>query len=213
MGATLYQLDGKGTRRVISYASAKFSPTEAKYHSNEQECLAVVWALRKYRPLLEDGRFTFRTDNAALTWLDRVQDERGKLSRWAMLLNRFNFDIEHVPGKKNQLHDALFRLTGNEVFREDPEEADTILPPTRAEPEEENFVAVLGAADLRQRIVDSQGAEPELYNDHLSARAFPLRKAQELYEPRRPPPTLRTAKHAGRGPALPPRGRLRQPPG
>jgi hypothetical protein len=86
---------------VISYASAKFSPAEAKYRSNEQECLAVVWALRKYRPLLEDGRFTLRTDNTALTWLDRVQDERGKLSRWAMLLKRFSFDVEHIPGKEN----------------------------------------------------------------------------------------------------------------
>jgi hypothetical protein len=67
MGTIFYQLDNEGFRRVISYASAKFSPAEAKYHSNEQECLAVVWALRKYQPLLEDGRNTLRTDNAALT--------------------------------------------------------------------------------------------------------------------------------------------------
>jgi hypothetical protein len=149
MGAVLYQLDDESARRVVSYASAKFSPAEAKYHSNKQEGLAVVSALRKYRPLLEDGRFTLRTDNAALTWLDRVQDERGKLSRWAMLLKRFSFNVEHIPGKENQLPDALSRLPGNEVFREDPGEADAFLPPTRAEPEEANFVAVLGAAELR----------------------------------------------------------------
>jgi hypothetical protein len=32
MGAVLYQLDDEGTRKVISYASAKFSLAEAKYH-------------------------------------------------------------------------------------------------------------------------------------------------------------------------------------
>jgi hypothetical protein len=42
MEAVLYQLDDEGTRRVISYASAKFPPAEAKYDSNEQECLAVI---------------------------------------------------------------------------------------------------------------------------------------------------------------------------
>jgi hypothetical protein len=135
-------------------------------------------------------------DNATLTWLDRVQDERGKLSRWAILLKRFSFDIENVPGKKNQLPDTLSRLPGNEVFREDPEEADAFLPPTWAKPEEENFVANLGAADMQQQIVDSQSAEPELHEDHLRTRAFPLRKTQELkqadgafalYEPGRPP--------------------------
>jgi hypothetical protein len=113
-----------------------------------------------------------------------------------MLLKHFSFDVEYIPGKKNQLPDALSRLPGNEVFREDPEEADAFLPPTQAEPEEENFVAVLGAADLQQRIVDSQGVEPELHDDHLRARALSLRKAQELrqadgafalYEPGSPP--------------------------
>jgi hypothetical protein len=90
----------------------------------------------------------------------------------------------------------LSRLPGNEVFREDPGEADAFLPPTRSEPEEGNFVAVLDAAEVRQRIVDGQGMEPELHDDHLRAKAFPLRRTQELrqadgafalYEPGRHP--------------------------
>jgi hypothetical protein len=64
MAAALYQEDG-ADRRVISYSSASFNPTERRYHSNEQECLAVVWAIRRYRPYLEDKQFTLRTDNKA----------------------------------------------------------------------------------------------------------------------------------------------------
>jgi hypothetical protein len=60
MGAVLYKQGDEGDRRIVSYASAKFTPAESKYHSNEQECLAMVWALKKYRPLLENNRFTLR---------------------------------------------------------------------------------------------------------------------------------------------------------
>jgi hypothetical protein len=52
-----------------------------------------------------------------------------------MLLKHFSFDVEYVPGKKNQLPDDLFKLSNSEVFREDPEEADAFLPPTRLSPE------------------------------------------------------------------------------
>jgi hypothetical protein len=112
-----------------------------------------------------------------------------------MFLKCFSFDVEHIPGKKNQLPDALSRLPGNEVFRV-LLEADVFLPSTWAEPEEENFLAVLSAADMRQWIINSQGAEPKLHDDHLRARAFPLQEAQELkqadgtfavYEPEKPP--------------------------
>ena len=48
MGAVLYQLDDARNRRIISHASAKFTNTEKRYHSNEQECLAVIWELRKF---------------------------------------------------------------------------------------------------------------------------------------------------------------------
>ncbi|XP_063218582.1 uncharacterized protein LOC134528843 [Bacillus rossius redtenbacheri] len=53
MCAVLYQVDGDGVRRVNKYASAKFGPTERRYHVNEQECLAVVWALQRYQHHLE----------------------------------------------------------------------------------------------------------------------------------------------------------------
>ncbi|XP_063241131.1 uncharacterized protein LOC134541547 [Bacillus rossius redtenbacheri] len=53
MAAVLYQLDDDGVRSVIEYASAKFGQAERRYHVNEQECLAVVWALQRYRHHIE----------------------------------------------------------------------------------------------------------------------------------------------------------------
>ncbi|KAJ3641849.1 hypothetical protein Zmor_028321 [Zophobas morio] len=129
--AVLYQVVEE--RKVIAYASSRFNKREQKYHCNEQECLAVVWATRKYRPYLEDRKFLLRTDNKALTWLSSIQDKRAKLTRWALELQALNFDVEHVPGKNSELPDYLSRHS------EDSEETNEfddhrLLPPTGGEP-------------------------------------------------------------------------------
>ena len=134
MGAVLYQVSNAGERRIISHASAKFTQTEKRYHSNEQEYLAVIWALRKYRHYLEDGKFTLRSDNRALTWLDNIKDGKGKLHRWAMYLKSFNFSVEHIAGKNNELPDALSREPGSEMFAYDADLLEALLPPERTVP-------------------------------------------------------------------------------
>ena len=68
MGAVLMQQTPEGQRKIISFASAKFKDTEARYHCNEQECLVIIWAIKRYRPYLEDRRFVLRTDSKILTW-------------------------------------------------------------------------------------------------------------------------------------------------
>ncbi len=72
---------------------------------NEQECLAIQWALKRYRSYLEDEEFTLRTDNKALLWLNTAKNSNAKLTRWALLLQEFKFKVEHCPGKLNQLPD------------------------------------------------------------------------------------------------------------
>ena len=134
MGAILMQEDAEKRKRVISYASAKFTPTESNYHCNEQECLAVIWAIKRYRPYLEDSHFTIRTDSTALTWLRQVKDSRSKLARWACLLDELSFSVEHCPGKNNELVYALSRHP--DINGPTPGEPDLerMLPPTRDTP-------------------------------------------------------------------------------
>ncbi|KAK7592997.1 hypothetical protein V9T40_007749 [Parthenolecanium corni] len=105
--AALYQ--EADTRRIISFASAKFSERETKWHSNEQECYALVWAIEKYRPYLEGRKFIVRTDNNALVWLNTAQGKKMKFVRWAIQLQEYDFTIEHVKGSENQLADSLSR--------------------------------------------------------------------------------------------------------
>lgn len=81
IGSVVYQLGDNGEKRIISHTFAKFSERERGYHSNERQCLAVVWAIRKYKHLLEDVNFMLRTHKEALKWLHKVCNEKGKLLR------------------------------------------------------------------------------------------------------------------------------------
>jgi len=65
LGAVLTQTI-EGEEKVIVFASRALADPEKKYSVTEQECLAVVWAIQKFRPYLEGYRFTVVTDYSSL---------------------------------------------------------------------------------------------------------------------------------------------------
>jgi hypothetical protein len=129
VAAVLYHERPDGGRDIVSYASARFSDAEKRWHSNEQEAFAAVWAIKKYRQYLEGTHFILRTDNKALTWLERVKDERAKLTRWALLLQEFSFTLEHCPGRENELPDFLSRNPAESNITEDIDSLDRGMYP------------------------------------------------------------------------------------
>lgn len=118
ISGVLFQYDEQGNRNVVSYASSSLSNAEKKYHINEIECLAIVTFIKKYKIYLEDKPFTLRTDNRSLLWLDKNKDAKTKLTRWSLLLQEYSFNMEHCPGKENELPDFLSRNPENNEERE-----------------------------------------------------------------------------------------------
>ena len=49
------------------------------------------------------------TDNRALKWLHTIQP-KGRIARWIMDIQEFDFTVSHRPGTSNQNADALSRL-------------------------------------------------------------------------------------------------------
>jgi transposase InsO family protein len=115
LGAVLTQGEGVN-ERVIAFLSKKFTGPQRKYAATEKECLAVLVAVRKFRQYVEGTRFTVITDCAALKWLSQFNDAtNGRLCRWALQLQSYDFEIIHRKGTSNLVPDALSRIEVGEV--------------------------------------------------------------------------------------------------
>ena len=110
VGCVLQQRHLDDSLHPIGYFSRTLNETERKYDTTEKECLGIIWAVLLLRPYLEMERFTLRTDHEALKWLFDDNSKGAKLDRWRLRLQQFEFDVAHLPGKQNQVADALSRL-------------------------------------------------------------------------------------------------------
>ena len=69
VGAVLSQLDDNGKEHAIAYLSRSLSDREQRYTVTERECLAVLWAIKKWHYYIADKQFSVFTDHVALKWL------------------------------------------------------------------------------------------------------------------------------------------------
>lgn len=115
MGAVLFQKDENDEERPVAYFSQKFTSAQKNYSVTERECLAVVAAIKKFRPYIEMMPFTVITDHSSLKWLMTQKDLSGRLARWSLQLQSFNFEVQHRKGKLNVVPDILSRYDLEEI--------------------------------------------------------------------------------------------------
>lgn len=109
IGAVLVQKRPDNSEQVISYISRSLSRAERNYSTTERECLAVVWAVEKLRPYVEGYHFTVVTDHHSLVWLFKLPQPTGRLARWIIRLQQFDFELVHRKGKDLVVPDLLSR--------------------------------------------------------------------------------------------------------
>lgn len=106
-GILLQKQDGK--LKPISYFSRKTSREEAMYHSYELETLAVVESLRRFRIYLVGNHFKVVTDCSAVRYTFQKKDLTPRIARWWLLIQEYDMEVEHRPGKSHSHVDALSR--------------------------------------------------------------------------------------------------------
>ena len=109
LGAILAQ-DQEDGEHMIAYASRGTRNAEPNYGATKLECLAIVWAVRKFRHYLIGKKFTLITDHSALKWLWNQPDPHGLFARWLMIMQEYEFETVHYKGKKHNNVDALSRI-------------------------------------------------------------------------------------------------------
>ena len=108
IGGVLEQ-EMNGEPVIIECASRVLSAAERNYSTTEKEALAIVWSIDKFRPYIWGRKFVVWTDHNPLTHLRTAKDTHGRMTRWYLALQDYDFVIEYIPGTQNFTTDALLR--------------------------------------------------------------------------------------------------------
>ena len=108
LGYVLGQIQN-GKEVAIAYGGRKLLPAEKNYSVTEKEALGVVAAIKHFQTYLYGSHFKIFTDHSAVSWLMNIKDASGRLMRWSLILQQYDFEIVHRPGLSNGNADALSR--------------------------------------------------------------------------------------------------------
>lgn len=114
VGGVLQQDQGRGLQPV-AYISQKMLDAETRYPVHEQELLAIIVALRKWRPYLYGTKFKLMTDHKSLEYFKTQPLLSSRQARWIDTIAEYDFDIIYVKGKTNTVADGLSRRPDHEV--------------------------------------------------------------------------------------------------
>lgn len=107
VGAVLSNSDDK----PIAYASRSLNKAEKNYCTIEKELLAIVWAVKHFRPYLYARKFKILTDHRPLIYLFNLANPSSRLTKFRLVLEEYDFTVHYVKGSENVTADALSRVT------------------------------------------------------------------------------------------------------
>ncbi|GFY00394.1 hypothetical protein TNCV_1664331 [Trichonephila clavipes] len=98
-----------GKLHPVYYMSKKTNTAEEKYDSYELEVLAIINALKKFRVYLLGQHFKIVTDCSAFQKTMQKEELITRIARWALQLEKFDYEIERRAGSRMKHVDALSR--------------------------------------------------------------------------------------------------------
>jgi hypothetical protein len=91
----------------IAFTSRKLSDSEHNYNTTEREFLAMVYALQKFRHYLLGKHFKMYIDHSTLKYIVNNPVLGGRICRWLLLFQEFEFEVIIKLGKLNARPDHL----------------------------------------------------------------------------------------------------------
>ncbi|CAH2216106.1 jg6860, partial [Pararge aegeria aegeria] len=116
LGAVLAHRDASGCERPIAFASRSLTTSEKNYSQIQKEATAIVFGVKYFHQYLYGRQepFILKTDHRPL--LSIFGKEKGisvtaalRLQRYAVTLSAYNYIVQYVDGKNNQIADFFSR--------------------------------------------------------------------------------------------------------
>ena len=111
LGTVLYQIQDKGTTRVIVCAGRTLFKSEKNYNAHKLELLAFNGRVTdRFHEYLYGGNFEVVTDNNPLTYLLTTAKLDAMGQRWLASLRNYNLKLHYKSGKLNVERNTLSRI-------------------------------------------------------------------------------------------------------
>jgi hypothetical protein len=91
----------------IEFVRRKLSESKHNYNTIERDDLAMVYALQNFRHYLLGKHFNMFTYHSSLKYLVNKLVSGGRIYRWLLLFQEFDFEVIVKPGKLNAGPDHL----------------------------------------------------------------------------------------------------------
>ena len=109
IGAMLAQPDNEGIKHPVAYYSKKITIAQQKYSTIEKETLGLILALSHFEVYLSGTSNPVKvfTDHNPLSFIQRYKNKNQRLMQWSLVLQEWDLNIQHIPGKENIIPDTL----------------------------------------------------------------------------------------------------------
>ena len=120
----LLQKDKEGNIHPVNYGARALLRAETNYGISDLELLALVQGVKTYHVFLANSKFTCYTDHLSCTFLDQIKGSAGRLGRWSLFLQAYDFEVKYKSGDSKiiQVADALSRRVYPEYMGKDMDE-------------------------------------------------------------------------------------------
>ena len=110
IGNILSQKDDSQHNHLIYFASRQLNVAKKNYFVVEREALGMIFSVQKFCHYLLGYKFIFYVDHNALKYIINKPQLNGRVARWVLLLQEFNFIIQIRPRKHHANADHLLQI-------------------------------------------------------------------------------------------------------
>lgn len=154
---------------------------ETRYSTIEKEMLAIIWAVKYFRPYVYGNKFKIITDHKPLVWLQNFKGQNPKLLRWKLKLSEYDYDIVYKKGSQNVIADALSRIEPNTLINDvDPHILDGI--PLAKKPLNTFNMQVIFEIGQTSSVAVSRTFKNK-NRTHITEPSFTLQKITDILKP------------------------------